>query len=96
MVKVVAKNFIKADRMNEFIETAEMLVRETVQNDTGCIRYELFQDLSNPQVLTIIEEWEDQSSLDAHMTAKHFKEATTRFPEFAEKPGEINLYKKLA
>lgn len=96
MVHVVAKNYIKAGKTEEFISAAKQLVKETNEKDSGCIRYELFQDLSNPQVLTIMEEWENQEALDKHMAAKHFKELTAAFAELAEKPGEINLYHKLA
>lgn len=35
MIKVVAKNFIKADRVDEFIIQAKKLVQETKQNDAG-------------------------------------------------------------
>lgn len=96
MVKVVAKNYIKADKVNEFITIAKQLVKDTNEKDAGCICYELFQDTSNPEVLTIIEEWEDMKSLNEHMQAVHFKEATSAFPAFEEKPGEVNLYEKLA
>ncbi|MDF2568095.1 MAG: hypothetical protein K0R90_1551 [Oscillospiraceae bacterium] len=95
MIKVVAKNYIKADKVDEFIVLAKKLVQETVQKDAGCIRYELFQDISNPQVLTIIEEWENKDLLDLHMSAKHFKEIVPLFGGFTERPGETNLYQKL-
>jgi quinol monooxygenase YgiN len=96
MIKIVAKNCIKADKVERFIALAKKLVQETLQNDAGCIRYELFQDLSNPQILTIIEEWEDQDALDRHTATKHFKEIVPLFKDFVEKPGEMNLYEKLA
>ncbi|MFT4004982.1 MAG: putative quinol monooxygenase [Lacrimispora sp.] len=95
MIKIVAKNYIKEEKVDEFILLAGQLVKDTRQNDTGCIKYELLQDLKTPQVLTILEEWEDQESLNKHMEAKHFKEATSQFGDFLEKPGEVNLYKTL-
>lgn len=96
MIKIVAKSFIKAVKVEQYIALAKKLVQETVQNDAGCIRYELFQDLSNPQILTMIEEWEDQNALDRHTATKHFKEIVPLFKDLVEKPGEINLYQKLA
>jgi quinol monooxygenase YgiN len=96
VIKIVAKNVIKADKTEEYIALAKNLVQETVQNDAGCIRYELFQDLSNPQILTMIEEWEDQDALDRHTAAKHFQEIVPRFKDFVEKSSEINIYQKLA
>lgn len=95
MIKVVAKNFIKPEKTEAFISLAKQLVQDTRQNDTGCIRYELVQDIKNPQLLTMLEEWEDQEALNRHMSAKHFKEATALFADLVEKPGEINLYKTL-
>lgn len=96
VIKVVAKNIIKADKVDEFIAVAKNLVHETVQNDKGCIHYELYQDVSNSQILTIIEEWENKVALEQHMAAKHFIEATALMKNFVEKPGDANLYLKLA
>lgn len=96
MIKVVAKNFVKTDKVDEFVAQAKKLVQETNQNDAGCISYELYQDMSNPQILTIIEQWENKEVLAQHMAAKHFKEASVAFKDFMEKPGDINVYQKLA
>lgn len=95
MIKIVAKNYIKADKVQEIIALAKKLVQETIQKDKGCIRYELFQDLSNPQILTFIEEWENKEALDRHMS-KHFKEIVPYVAECSEKTGETSLYQKLA
>ncbi len=96
MVKVVAKHFVKADKIDEYISLAGKLVKETNEKDAGCIKYELFQDNADPKILTIIEEWESQELLDRHMEAKHFKELVPLLGELCEKPGEINLYRLLA
>lgn len=96
MIKVVAKNIIKAEKVDEFITLAQKLVQETNQNDAGCISYELYQDIANPQILTIIEEWENKDALEQHMAAQHFKEASALFKDFVENQGEANFYHKLA
>lgn len=95
MIKVVAQNYIKADKVEAFIVLATQLVRSTRENDTGCIRYELLQDIKNPQVLTMLEEWEDEAALTRHGASPHFKEAIAQFAEYMEKPGETHLYKTL-
>lgn len=96
MIRIVAKNLIKANKVEEFIALAKNPVQETVQKDSGCISYELYQDTANPQILTIMEQWENRGALEQHMAAKHFKEASALFKNFMEQPGEINLYQKLA
>jgi len=95
MIKVIAKNFIKEDKVEEFIEKAKRLIQETTEKDAGCIHYELFQDLKNPQILTIMEEWESNEALGKHMASKHFLTIVPQMADFSEKPGETNLYQKL-
>ncbi len=96
MVKLIVKNYIKADKVDVYISLAKKLVYETNQNDIGCIHYELYQDTTNPQIVTIMEEWESKEALDQHMAAKHFTEIVPLFSDCVEKPGETNFYQKLA
>lgn len=95
MIKIVAKNYVKKDKINDFISMVTKLVQETNQKDEGCIHYELFQDINNPSILTIIEEWESKEALAQHMNAKHFQEIVPTLAAFTEKPSENNLYQKL-
>ena len=95
MIKIVAKNYIKADEINNFISLVTKLVEETNKHDEGCIHYELFQDIKDSTVITIIEEWESKEALEKHMAAKHFLEIVPMLSDFTEKPGETNLYQKL-
>jgi len=95
MIKIVAKNYVKADKIDEFISLVTILVEETNKNDIGCIHYELFQDIKDPHILTIIEEWESKETLEKHMAAKHFLKIVPMLADFTEKPGENNLYQKL-
>jgi quinol monooxygenase YgiN len=94
MLKVVAINYIKAEKLEAFIQLGKELVQKTRQLDKGCIHYELLQDVKNPQQLTMLEEWEDQESLDKHMQTKHFKETMT-LTDYFEKPSDIHLYKPI-
>ena len=96
MIKVVANNYIKAEKVEEFILLAKQLVRDTNENDTGCIRYELLQDIKDPQHLTMLEEWTDHEALARHAASAHFKEASSRFADCMENPGEVHLYQTLA
>jgi len=94
MVKVLAKHFVKADKIDEFIELAKKLVEATI-TEAGCVKYQLFQDLKDPKILTIIEEWENKAALDKHMDSEHFLEIVPILSSFMEKPAEINSYKEI-
>lgn len=93
MIKIVAKQFVKPDQIDSYIELMGKLVAKTRELYTGCIEYGLFQDLNNPKILTIIEEWENQDALDKHMAAVHFKEIVPKLDAFYEKPSDVNFYR---
>lgn len=95
MLKVVAKQFVKEGKLDEFLPIAKTLVEETNKKDAGCIKYEMFQDISDPLIVTVIEEWESQEALDAHSNSKHFVELIPQIGAFCAKPPELSLYKKL-
>lgn len=94
MIKVVARNMVKKEKIGEFIALAEKLVEATNKNDEGCIHYDIYQDLNNPQLLTFIEEWESIEALNQHMDAAHFKELVPMLGAFADGPEDVHLYQK--
>lgn len=94
MIKVVAKNYIKEEKMSEVLGIIKELIEET-RKEEGCIKYELFQDLQNKGVITFIEEWENMETLQKHMNSEHFKRIVPKVQAFTEKEMEISLYTKL-
>lgn len=95
MIKVVAKNYMKSDRLSEVIDLCKELVEETRKED-GCIKYELYQDSEDSSILTMIEEWESKEALDLHLKSEHFTRIVPMMSEMTEKDGEMNIYTKLA
>jgi quinol monooxygenase YgiN len=79
MVKVIAKFFVKEDKVEDFLKLANVLVEES-RKETGCVSYNLLQDVSNPQTLIMVEEWESAKILKTHMASAHF---TSIIPEMS-------------
>ncbi len=94
MIKVVAKHYVKEDKIQDVIELAKELAAITVKED-GCIKYEMYQDEKDKAILTMIEEWEDKKVLEKHMASEHFKRIVPIMGEFMTKSGEINIYSKV-
>jgi quinol monooxygenase YgiN len=92
-IRVVAKSYVKPEKIQEFIVLCKRLIEESVKEE-GCIDYGLYQELDNPGILTMLEEWRDKSNLDKHLNSNHFKELVPLLSEFLEKETEINMYKK--
>ncbi len=80
MIKIVAKAAVVSSKRDAYLEIARQLVAES-RKEPGCISYGLYQDLSNPNILTFIEEWEDQAAIDFHNSTPHY---TTLCPKLAE------------
>ena len=95
MVKVTAVNFIKAECVEDFLTIAKELVEKTNALDSGCITYELCRAVDDPLRFVMLEEWEDQKSLDEHTKAKHFIELVPKLHDLSEKPTEITRLEKL-
>jgi len=82
MVVVVAKHFVPAERREEYIGMMKKFVKDTNDFDRGCILFELYESEENPNVITVIEKWEDADCIDEHKLAPHF---TAVLPQFVEK-----------
>ena len=95
MIKITAKHTIKQGKINDFIVAIKPLIKETNQNHRGCIYYELLQDMENPSLLVMFEEWENQPSLDEHMKSELFKDTIPKLDAYLDKPVEINRYQRV-
>lgn len=94
MIKVIAKSYVKSGQLERVLELSGEMVKETVK-EKGCIRYELLQDVKDPNVLIFLEEWESEKALEEHMASEHFKRLIPQVNELREKPAEVSICKKL-
>jgi quinol monooxygenase YgiN len=96
MIKVVANNYIKPECVDEFLRLTKEIVEKTNANDKGCIKYELCKDINEAGHYVMLEEWESQADLDAHMKAPHFTSIIPQFGPLSQaKEGGIGLYEKV-
>ena len=88
MIKVIAKNFLKAEHIAEAAPLFREMIAATVVED-GCIEYSLFIDTKNPTAHVFVEAWESQAALDAHMQTEHFTRLIPQIGAMCEKPMEV-------
>ncbi|MFP7296701.1 putative quinol monooxygenase [Neobacillus niacini] len=94
MIKVVAKAKLKPDvNAEDYIAQAKELVAET-RKEQGCITYALHQDINDPSIITMLEEWLDEESLNRHGLTEHVKRIVPGLKEMRES-SEINIYKEV-
>ena len=92
-IRVVAKNYVKPEKIQELIGLCKKLVEGYVKEE-GCMDYGLYQELDNPGILMMLEEWRDKSNLDKHLNSNNFREIFPLLLKYLEKETEINMYTK--
>ncbi len=92
MIVIVSKNTVKEEKVEEFKNLTKELIKLS-QKEDGCIEYNLYQDIKNPNVLTFIEKWEREEDFEKHKQSKHFLNIVPKIKSFNQE-GELSVYKK--
>lgn len=90
MLKVIAEDFIKAERVEYVMPLYAELVRLTRQEPL-CLAYDLFIDRKQPGHFIFIEEWPNQAALDAHCASEHFRRLVPMIDACQAQPGTYIL-----
>lgn len=93
MIKVIAKNRLREGQREVFTELAGPLI-EASQQEAGCLSYDLYEELSDPGVLTFIEEWADEEAIRLHKESEHYTRIIPQLKELVHGK-EVNLYRKI-
>ena len=72
MIKIVSKNLIKEDKVEEFKRLMKELVEKSSAEE-GNIHYSLNVSRENPRMFAFIEIWRDQETIDKHNATEHFQ-----------------------
>ena len=91
MIRVVATHVVPEENFDAFKALAEQVVPASRQ-DPGNVYYALSQSVEDPKCIAMIECWENQESLDAHMATKHFQELCPQMGELCDGPIDIKVF----
>lgn len=90
-LKVVAHLISKPDTIEQTREVLLGLVEPT-RLENGCIAYELFQNNGDPTDFTFVEEWTDDTALDAHLETPHLVDAGAKLGDLLVAEPDIRRY----
>lgn len=90
-VRVIARVTSLPDKVEELKGLLLNLVEPT-RREEGCVSYHLLQDKTNAAEFVFIEEWANDSAIDAHMTTYHVQEAFSKAQSLFAKPPDISKY----
>jgi quinol monooxygenase YgiN len=57
-----------------FVRSTMTELSRLARKDAGCVRFEVYHSQSHANTFFLVEQWEDEASLDAHRKAKPFTE----------------------
>lgn len=95
MIRVIAKFFLKPDKIQEAAPILRELIAAT-RKEAGCVEYGVFFESKQPVNHVFIETWKSQEALNEHAASKHFKDGFAKLNPMFEKPLEIQVLEELA
>ena len=94
MIKVVCKIKLKPGvKADEYIQMAREVVTET-RKEKGCITYTINEDINDPTILAMLEEWENEETLNLHNESEHVLRIVPELRKLREST-ELNIYKEV-
>ncbi len=91
MVRVVAHIPAKPEKVEEVKSLLRSLIEPTRQ-ETGCLRYELWQNTKDPSDLTFVEEWTSAEALEQHLEADHVTSVLGKLAGLLSGKADIRTY----
>ncbi len=93
-VGVVARFTIHAEKADEFARVANEHLVAPSQQEKGCIRYELWQDNEDPTIFAMVEEWESDEDLDAHLAGSRNRSGGPNMGDYMAGPPDMRRFSK--
>lgn len=94
MIMSTARDYIKIDKVNEYLPLIRKLIEET-RLEEGNINYSLYSDRKTQGQFVLLEYWKDQQSLNKHFTTEHFITIVPQIQKLQLKPSQVNTYKEV-
>ncbi len=88
MITIIANFKVKDDSISQFKRAALDCVRET-RKEKGNIAYKIYQERNNSGHFTFFEEWLNDTAIDGHNKAVHFKKFLDTIMPMCEEDPEI-------
>src|SRR6476659_1114859 len=93
-VHVVARHFAKPGAVAEVREILEGLIPLS-RAEAGCLKYELFQNASDPTDFTFMETFASDAALALHASAPYVANLPSKLSGLIAQPSDVRVYRLL-
>ena len=90
MIQASLRIVASAERRDEIVRTFRSLVGPT-EVKAGCLGCRVYQDVSDKNTLTYVEEWQTQEDLERHLRSDQYRKLLTLIDLSTATP-EINFH----
>jgi quinol monooxygenase YgiN len=88
MIVIAGTIPVKPEHQEEARQLAIQMAKAT-QAEAGCVQYQFYADLADPNTFFIFEEWESDDALALHFKTEHMKTFQQQMPKILA--GKINV-----
>ena len=93
--QILGKNYLTEDgavlgKIKDFLIVAKEMVEKS-NKEAGCKSYQLYQDPYFNNKFIFVEEYKDQSAIDAHFATDYFKAFGPKISTLVQEPGKIKI-----
>jgi quinol monooxygenase YgiN len=64
---------VKPEHVSEFLEVVRYDAERSEEDEPGCLRFDVIQDLEDPSRFFFYEVYRDEAAMEAHRETPHFK-----------------------
>ena len=89
---VVAGTVTVRPELREKAATAAVSMVAATQQEAGCLKYNIFSDLTDPHTFFVFEEWESDAALMGHFQSAHMATFAAVLGEVLAGPPDIIRY----
>lgn len=83
MIRINASMIIEMSENRKPLMDAAIELVEFSLRDKGCLGYDLYKSQTNDDRMMIIETWESEEDLKAHMESEHFRRLVPKLQKYS-------------
>jgi quinol monooxygenase YgiN len=91
-VKVVVKIRARSDKVAEARKLLLWLAEKS-RNEHGCVGYSVLENIAEPSLFVLYEEWESQAELNAHGETEHVRQVMAEAPAIVAAAPERGVFR---
>ena len=89
MVTTTFRIVVYPERLDDVLRTVRPLIGR-MRDQPGCMGLKIYQDVDNPNAVTLVEEWSSETDLKRHIASDDFKKILAVL-DLSREPPEVRF-----